>query len=43
MISQKMSKTEREGSALALSMYGYAAMALAGLVFAGLTGSGVQR
>ena len=29
-----------EISALSLSMYGYAAMAVAGLVFAGLTGSG---
>jgi predicted Co/Zn/Cd cation transporter (cation efflux family) len=35
-----MSKTKLESTALSLSMYGYAAMALAGLVFAGLTGSG---
>jgi len=35
-----MSKTELETSALSLSRYGYAVMAVAGLVFAGLTGSG---
>jgi len=39
-IHGKMSKTKLENRALALSMYGYAAMAVAGLIFAGLTGSG---
>ena len=35
-----MSKTKLESRALSYSLYGYAFMALAGLVFAGLTGSG---
>lgn len=35
-----MTDKKLETSALSLSMYGYAAMAAAGLVFAGLTGSG---
>jgi predicted Co/Zn/Cd cation transporter (cation efflux family) len=35
-----MTDTTIERSALSLSMYGYATMAVAGLVFAGLTGSG---